>query len=107
VDCTEVDGRLVGPVVLQDLLCRRGDVRYAVIVLDPDTGGRVAAVLPWPGRPVDTAGCLDTIAAAFGPSVASSVTILPVDAVPLTEQGKPNRPETRRLGRELARQGER
>jgi acyl-coenzyme A synthetase/AMP-(fatty) acid ligase len=107
VDCTEVDGRLVSPVVLLDLLCRRGDVRYAVIVLDPDTGDRVAAVLPCPDRPVDTAGCLDTTAGAFGPSVVSSMRILPVDAIPLTEPGKPNRPEIRRLGRELAPQDER
>jgi hypothetical protein len=47
-------------------------------------------------------GCLDTITGAFGPSVASTVVILPVDWIPLTEQGKPNRPEIRRLGRELA-----
>jgi fatty-acyl-CoA synthase len=67
----------------------------------PVTATRVAAVLSWPSQPVDTAGCLDTIAGAFGPSVASTVVILPVDWIPLTEQGKPNRPEIRRLGREL------
>ena len=38
----------------------------------------------------------------FGPAVASTVIVLPVDQIPLTEQGKPNRPEIRRLGRELA-----
>ena len=102
VDCAEIDGRLVTPVALQDLLCRRPDVRYAVIVLDPDAGTRVVAVVPWPGRAVDAAGCLDTISGAFGPSVASTVVVLPVDRIPLTEQGKPNRPEIRRLGRELA-----
>ena len=67
----------------------------------PVTATRVAAVLSWPGQTVDTAGCLDTITGAFGPSVASTVVILPVDWIPLTEQGKPNRPEIRRLGREL------
>jgi fatty-acyl-CoA synthase len=102
VDCAEIDGRLVTPTALQDLLCRRPDVRYAVIVLDPDTGTRVVAVRPWPGRTVDTTGCLDTISGAFGSSVASTVVVLPVDRIPLTEQGKPNRPEIRRLGRELA-----
>jgi hypothetical protein len=51
VDCAEIDGRLVTPIVLQDLLCRRVDVRYAVIVLDPAT--RIAAVLSWPGQTVD------------------------------------------------------
>ena len=71
-------------------------------VLDPDTGTRVAAVLPWPGQPVDRAGCLAEIGTAFGPSLASTMVVLPLAAMPLTEQGKPNRPEIRRLGRELA-----
>ena len=102
VDCAEIDGRLVTPVALQDLLCRRPDVRYAVIVLDPDAGTRVVAVVPWPDRTVDTTGCLDAIGGAFGPSVASTVVVLPVDRIPLTEQGKPNRPEIRRLARKRA-----
>jgi hypothetical protein len=34
--------------------------------------------------------------------MASTVVVLPVDQIPLTEQGKPNRPEIRRLARELA-----
>jgi fatty-acyl-CoA synthase len=102
VDCAEIDGRLVSPTTLQDLLCRRPDVRYAVIVLDPDTGTRVIAVLPWPDQAVDTVGCTDAISGAFGPAVASTVVVLPMDRIPLTEQGKPNRPEIRRLGRELA-----
>jgi fatty-acyl-CoA synthase len=102
VDCAEIDGRLLSPAVLQELLCRRSDVRYAVIVLDPDTGTRIVVVLPWPGRTVDTTGCLDTIAEVFGSSVASTMAVLPMDRMPLTEQGKPNRPEIRRLGREPA-----
>jgi hypothetical protein len=73
-----------------------------VIVPDPDAATRIAAVLSWPGQTVDTAGCLDTITGAFGPSVASTVVVLLLDWIPLTEQGKPNRPEIRRLGRELA-----
>ena len=52
----------------------------------------------WPGQTVGIAGCLDAIAGAFGPSVASTVVVLPLDWIPLTEQGKPNRPEIRRLG---------
>jgi fatty-acyl-CoA synthase len=102
VDCAEINGRLVTPTALQDLLCRRPEVRCPVIVLDPDTGTRVVAVLPWPGRTVSTAGCLETISGVFGPSVASTVVVLPVGRIPLTEQGKPNRPEIRRLGRERA-----
>jgi len=101
-DCAEIDGQLVTPVALQDLLCRRADVRYAVIALDPSTGTRVAAVQPWPGQAVDTTGCLGTISGVYGPSAASTVVILPVDQMPLTEQGKPNRPEICQLGRERA-----
>jgi fatty-acyl-CoA synthase len=101
-DCAEKDGRLISPTALQDLLCRRPDVRHAAIVLDPDTGTRVAAVRPWPGQTADTAGCLDTVRTAFGPPAASTVMILRVDRIPLTEQGKPDGPEIRRLGREHA-----
>jgi fatty-acyl-CoA synthase len=79
-----------------------GHVRYAVIVLDPDAGTRVVAVVPWPGRAVDAAGCLDAIGGAFGPSVASTVVVLPVDRILLTEQGKPNRPQIRRIVGERA-----
>lgn len=103
VDCAEIDGRLVTPAALQDLLCRRPDVRYAVIVPDPDTATRIAAVLSWPGQTVDIAGCLDAIAGAFGPSVASTVVVLPVGGIPLTEQGKPNRPEIRELAASTGR----
>jgi acyl-coenzyme A synthetase/AMP-(fatty) acid ligase len=102
VDCAEVDGRLVSPTALQELLCGRPDVRYAVIVLDPETGRRIAAVLPWPGHTIDTTACLDRITEVFAPSVASTIVVLPMDRIPLTEQGKPNRPEIRRLGRERA-----
>jgi fatty-acyl-CoA synthase len=101
-DCAEIDGQLVTPTAVQDLLCRRPDIRYAVIVADPDTDTRFAAVLPWPGQTVDASGSLDAISAAFGPSVAATVVVLALDQIPLTEQGKPNRPEIRRLGRESA-----
>jgi fatty-acyl-CoA synthase len=101
-DCAEIDGQLVTPTAVQDLLCRRPDIRYAVIVADPDTDTRFAAVLPWPEQKVDASGSLDTISTAFGPSVAATVVVLPLDQIPLTEQGKPNRPEIRRLGREFA-----
>ena len=75
---------------------------WAFTVPDSDTATRIAAVLSWPGQIADIAGCLDAIAGAFGPSMASTVVVLPVDRILLTEQGKPNRPEIRRLGRELA-----
>jgi hypothetical protein len=55
-------------------------------VLDPETGTRIAAVTPWPGRVVDTTGCLETVTVTSGPSVASTVIVLPMDWIPFTEQ---------------------
>jgi fatty-acyl-CoA synthase len=101
-DCAMVEGRLVSPTALQDLLCRRPDVRYAVIVLDPDAGTRIVTAVPWPGQRVDAAGCVAAVSGAFGAPAASTVVVLPLDQVPLTEQGKPNRPAIRRLARERA-----
>jgi hypothetical protein len=94
---------------LRRRLYRAGDLGHldeeghAVIVLDPDSGTRVVAVVPWPGQTVDATGCLDAISDEFGPSVATTVVVLPMDWIPLTEQGKPNRPQIHRLARELAR----
>ncbi len=99
VDCSRSDGRLVTPVGLQDVLCRQPDVRCAVIVLDPHTGHRIAAMLPWPDRPIDLDACRSAIADEYGEHVAAGVHFLPTDHIPLTEQGKPNRPEIRRLAR--------
>jgi fatty-acyl-CoA synthase len=81
----------VSPVDMQDTLCRLPSVRYAVIVTDPERGGCVAALQAWPGGVVDTAACRTAVAAGYGASLAASVTLLPVEEVPLTGQGKPNR----------------
>ena len=97
VDCTRVDGRLVSPIGLQDVLCRQPDVRYAVIVLDPHTGHRIAAVVPWPGREIDVAACRSVVLEEFGEQTAAGVHFLPVDRIPLTEQGKPHRPQILQL----------
>jgi fatty-acyl-CoA synthase len=91
-----LDGRLVdvgsGPAVtdLQDTLCRQPSVRYAVLVGDPSD--RVAAAEAWPGGEVDVAACLAAVDAEHG---AQNLRILPVGTIPLTEQGKPNRPAIR------------
>ncbi|MEU7816156.1 AMP-binding protein [Pseudonocardia sp. NPDC049154] len=82
----------VTTVDLQDTLCRLPSVRYAVLVADLEQGVRIAAVEAWPGGSVDAEECRDAVAAEHGPEVAASLRVLPVDRVPLTEQGKPNRP---------------
>ena len=93
VDCAEIDGRLVTPTALQDLLCRMPQIRYAVVVIDRRMGARIGAAVPWPGAIVDSTACFDAVAVAFGAEVASTLVVLPMDRIPLTEQGKPDRPE--------------
>jgi fatty-acyl-CoA synthase len=99
VDIIRIDGTMVSPTLVEETLCRLPDVRYAVTVVDQETGAWVAAVVPWPGLFVDRTKCLNAIAAQHGPT---AVVILPLARVPLTEQGKPDREAIRQLGREAA-----
>ncbi|WP_181784947.1 class I adenylate-forming enzyme family protein, partial [Pseudonocardia pini] len=87
----------VTPTELQDTLCRVPSVRYAVLVADPARDVRIVAAQAWPGGAVDVAECRAAVAAEHGEAVAASLHLLPVDAVPLTEQGKPNRVAIREL----------
>ena len=89
------DHGTVTPVQLQDTLCGQASVRYAVLVTDPGRGTWIAAVEAWPGGAVDIGQCRAAIAASHGHEAAASVDLLPVDRIPLTEQGKPNRPAIR------------
>jgi len=79
------------PTDLQDTVCRQPGVRYAELVPDPDRGAWVAAAEAWPGAAVDVEACRVAVAAEHGPDVAAALRFLPVERVPLTEQGKPNR----------------
>lgn len=85
----------VTTVDLQDTLCRLPSVRYAVLVADLEEDVCIAAVEAWPGGTVDAEECRDAVAAEHGPEVAATLRVLPVDRVPLTEQGKPDRPAIR------------
>jgi fatty-acyl-CoA synthase len=96
-DCAEVEGRLATPTGLQEVLCRLPDVRYAVVVVDPDTRTRIAAIVTWPDRVVDAARCRSAVRTAYGDEIAASLLVLPMDRIPLTEQGKPHRTEIRRV----------
>jgi fatty-acyl-CoA synthase len=96
-DCVEIEGRLVTPAALQDNLCRLAQVRYAFIVLDPDTGARIAAVVALPGQTISADACRAAVRSAYGDRIAGNLHVLPLTRIPLTEQGKPNRPEIRRL----------
>jgi fatty-acyl-CoA synthase len=81
----------VSPAALQDTLCRQPSIRYAVLVADPGRGW-IAAAEAWPGRAVDAEQCHAAVAEDHGPEVAAGLRLMPVDQIPLTEQGKPNRP---------------
>ena len=66
VDITRIDGVMVSPTLVEETLCRLPTVRYAVTVVDPETGTWVAAVVPWPGSEVEPAECRHVIAADHG-----------------------------------------
>ncbi len=94
-DAAWIDGTLVTPTLVEDTLCRLPAVRYAVVVADQETGRWIAAVVPWPAAAIDPAACGEAIAARHG----IEVIVLPLDRVPLTEQGKPDREAIRLLAR--------
>ncbi|MBP0445823.1 acyl--CoA ligase [Roseomonas sp. SSH11] len=101
-DIAWIDGAMVTPTCLEEVLCRDGGVRLAVAVAEEDASCWFVAVLPWPGAPVSTARCAQAIAASFGAAVAGRVRLLPLTSVPLTEQGKPDREAIRAMGRDGA-----
>jgi fatty-acyl-CoA synthase len=61
----------------------------------------VAAAEAWPGATVDVEACHAAAAAEHGPDVAAALRLLPVERVPLTEQGKPDRRAIRTLAASL------
>ncbi|MEU2348460.1 AMP-binding protein [Modestobacter sp. NPDC049651] len=81
----------VAPVDLQEALCRLPAVRYAVALPGPHPGTGLAAVEPWPGERVDADACRAAVAAAVDRTVAGTLQVLPVERMPVTEQGKPDR----------------
>ena len=99
---TDPDGTTVTPTAVEDTLCRLPSIRYAAVVPDQQTGTWVAAVVAAPGVRVGRGRCLAAVAAEHGPAVAAELLVVPVDEVPLTEQGKPDRTAIRRLGAPVA-----
>lgn len=91
VDIQDVDGRLVAPTDIEEALCQLPTVRYAVAVVDPVSRLVTAAVVAWPGLKVEDRSCRQAVEQHFGAGLASSILIVPVERVPLTEQGKPDR----------------
>jgi fatty-acyl-CoA synthase len=92
----------VTPVQLQEALCRQASVRYAVLVAEPGQGTWIAAAEAWPGGTVDVAQGQAAIAALHGEQAAASVHVMPIGRIPLTEQGKPDRPAIRAIAQARA-----
>jgi fatty-acyl-CoA synthase len=90
------DGTVVTPTAVQDTLCGLPGIRYAVVVPDRDTGRWVAAVVTTATPVAPTVRT--AVAAAHGAEAADMLVVVPVEQMPLTEQGKPDRPAIRRLG---------
>lgn len=99
-DLVVVDGRILTPTIVEDVLCQEPTVRYAVVVSDDASETWVAAVEAWPGGAFDVSGCRQAIAAAFGPEAGGRLRVVPVLRVPRTEQGKPDRDAIRSIGQE-------
>lgn len=99
VDIRCIDGRMASPTLVQDTLCHLPGVRYCVVVVDPEAGHWVAAVVPWPGVPVDDRVCRSAVAEQFGEPFAGQLAFFSMDRVPLTEQGKPDRTAIKEIGR--------
>lgn len=100
-EVTRSDGIIVSPTLVEDTLCQLPSVRYAVVAVDEKPGSPwVAAVVSWPGSSVAPEQCREAIAAKYGAAVARPIVVLPLERVPLTEQGKPDRLAVRLLARE-------
>ncbi len=96
-DVTWIDGVMVSPTLVEDTLCQLPSVRYAVVVLDEDSGRWIAAVVAWPGASIDALACREAVEASFGPRAATPLVVVPLERVPLTEQGKPDHEAIRAL----------
>jgi fatty-acyl-CoA synthase len=103
VDAQEVGGILVTSTEIEEALCCHPSIRYAAVVRDAEADITIAAVTAWPGLSVDDRECRQIVTASFGDAIATSLIVLPVDRVPLTEQGKPDRTAIKHLVRRSSR----
>ena len=100
-DAQEFNGTLVTPTEIEEALCRLPSIRYAVVVTDADQHVTIAAVTAWAGSSIEDRACRQTVTDRFGTSAAASLLVVPVDRMPLTEQGKPDRMAIKQLARRL------
>jgi fatty-acyl-CoA synthase len=101
VDAQEFNGTLVTPTEIEEALCRHPSIRYAVVVRDAGEHVTIAAVTAWAGLSIEDRACRQAVMDRFGTSAAASLLVVPVDRMPLTEQGKPDRTAIKQLARRL------
>jgi fatty-acyl-CoA synthase len=100
VDAQEINGALVTPTEIEEVLCQHLSIRYAVVIRDAVEQNTIAAVTAWPGLSVVDRVCRQAIMDRFG-TAAASLLVVPVNRMPLTEQGKPDRTAIKQLARGL------
>jgi acyl-CoA synthetase (AMP-forming)/AMP-acid ligase II len=100
-DAQEFNGTLVTPTEIEEALCRHPSIRYAVVVRDADEHVNIAAVTAWAGLSIEDRACRQAVMDRFGTSAVASLLVIPVDRIPLTEQGKPDRAAIKQLARRL------
>ena len=91
VDMQKINGCPVGLTDIENSLCELPSIRYAVAVVEPKSRLTAVAVVAWAGSVIDGCDCRAAIGRRFGDALATSVILVSVDRVPLTEQGKPDR----------------
>jgi fatty-acyl-CoA synthase len=100
-DAQEINGTLVTPTEIEEALCRHPSVRYAVVVRDADEHVTIAAVTAWAGSFIEDRACRQAVIDRFGTAAVASLRVVPVERMPLTEQGKPDRTAIKQMARRL------
>jgi fatty-acyl-CoA synthase len=101
VDVQEINGTLVTPTEIEDALCQHPSIRYAVVIRNADEHVTIVAVTAWAGLSIEGRVCRQAIMDRFGATAVASLFVVPVDRMPLTEQGKPDRAAIKQLARRL------
>jgi fatty-acyl-CoA synthase len=101
VNAQEINRILVTPTEIEDVLCRHPSIRYAVVVRDVEEHVTIAAVTAWAGSSIEDRACRQAVMDRFGTAAVTSLLVVSVDRMPLTEQGKPDRAAIKQLARRL------
>jgi fatty-acyl-CoA synthase len=89
-DIVREGSELISPTRIEDILCGLPSVRCAVVIRDQVSESWIALAQPW-GRGTSIGDCGLCLKLALGERVAAKIRVIPVDNIPLTSQGKPDR----------------